>query len=76
MYRNLSFIANEISVNVLDLLNIGKRVFKKRVKASNNLREKWKVDLIMELIDCKENIRFNGFDHEDITYLLRILCTG
>ena len=76
MFRNLSFISYNTRINVSNMLYKTRiRDVKSYLKVTNRYEELWKIDLIKELITCKENNLESSFNKYEINFTLDFLCT-
>ena len=75
MYRNLSFMARILNVNINNLLTMPKRDIKKKLNNLVIVQENWKIGLIKKLIDCKENFMTCNQNYNQVREIMDFLCT-
>ena len=73
--KNLTNIANDCKVDKNDLSSL----IVKNTMCYSNIQDddKWKVDILKELIDCKYNNSFiPDFNSHDIDLMINYVCTS
>ena len=76
MYKNLAFISCNIGTNISNVLLGSSRVsdIKRLVRETDVYEEMWKINLIKELINCKENFLEGSYNENEINFTLDFLC--
>ena len=76
MYSNLSLISRYLNVNMEQLLLLTKGEIKRKFKDLVRYNETWKINMIVELLNCKQDLLFNNLERNEIEYSLDWLCTS
>ena len=74
MYKNLSFMSRVLDKNFIHLLHMKKNAVKQMLFSLDNSHDGWKVNLIKEVIDCKEGFRFCDLNKVQLQEILNFLC--
>ena len=76
MYRNMSFISYKTGIDVNNMLYGDTRVndVKKLLRESHKYEEMWRINIIRELINCKEGVLESSYDRGEIGFVLDFLC--
>ena len=77
MYKNLSVISRETGINISCLVNNTAKMshIKKLLKSRDNYENSWKINLIKELIDIKDDCLNSLFNTHEVVFTLNFLCT-
>ena len=76
IYKNLSILARHFDLYINQLLSLSKNEIRKNVMDLEKYDEIWKVNIIKELLNCKQNMIFNNIDKFEIGFILDWLCTS
>ncbi|MEL6989924.1 MAG: hypothetical protein AAGK97_19110, partial [Bacteroidota bacterium] len=70
MYKNLSILSRKLHINIINLVLEEKSKFKRKIWFLMNGYEQWRINIIQELIACKENDRACELDTMELRYML------
>ena len=73
MYKSLNYIANNLNLTLDSLFSLNKLRLKKLL--SNNEFD-WKINIIKELLLCKEGQMYSNLNKNEINILLNEICTN
>ena len=77
MFKNVQNISNLVKTNLRELMKLGKPRVKKIMPFRNEqLDSSWKVELLKELILCREGNLNNNLSLEQNKFLIDNLCTN
>ena len=74
MYRNLSAMSQVLNLNLNHLMVAMKREVKRKLYNLDESQEKWRLEFIKEVIDCKEHFLHCSFDNAQLKTILDSLC--
>ena len=76
MYRNLIKISNDLKINDLyETLNVSKKIYKDQMWKYRYPVEKWKINIIQELLKCKDAKQLHcNLNIDEISIVLNDLC--
>ena len=69
-------MARHFDLYINQLLSLSKNEIRKNVMDLEKYDEIWKVNIIKELLNCKQNMIFDNLDKFDIGCILDWLCTS
>ena len=69
-------MARHFDLYINQLLSLSKNEIRKNVMDLEKYDERWKVNIIKELLNCKQNMFFNNLDKFEIGFILDWLCTS
>ena len=77
MYKNLSYISGVLGIDVYQLSFHYQLVrnLKKKLKQICQCVEEWRVNVIRDLINFRENVSESPLDLNEISFMLELLCT-